>query len=431
LSEKRDILPPEASDVIFMGAIAAIFRGDLDSGLSNIASLAAEGYERAAGTQAQILAYQQRWDEAADYASQFLLNPASSSSHDMYLDMWRIVVLAALHTDDWWVAKDVVSRAKKIYANAIGKKRNPRLKYLNAFAKYITAGGAALQPYQVFPKTKISKAEASALLAGLERFHIERGADERAWPHVTRREQTSREDIYNAAMDYNLPEESIACFEYCQTAPDGYNQRLFLAKAFAMAGEKESAKQMVNLASDAYIPYDLADLLPISVWWDPDCRKIGPQIRLDKLLLRKRKTTIEGFHKIAIDKMAAISSHEEHLRLMSGQASFADIDRWEEQLSGDPHNLDLRALLLQCYLYRVHLYTNCADQHAKHVFWVIKNAPHTPLAGDALCMLIRPGQAAHYQQGKQLWLQALRNKKTNTQCVLNAANYLRWDASGQ
>ncbi|MBS1995732.1 MAG: hypothetical protein JSS86_05445 [Cyanobacteria bacterium SZAS LIN-2] len=431
MDEKREILPPEASDVIFMGAIAAIFRGDLESGLPHIAGLAAEGYERAAGTQAQIAAYQNDWAEAGDYAGQMLLNPASGASHDMYLDMWRILALSAIHRGDWLDANEVVETARKIYANAFSNKKHPRLKYLNTFAKFITTGGGGELPYPIFPKPHIDHSEATSLLAGLESYHIERSSCTRAWPTETMKATAARQDIYNAAMDYYLPAESVGCYEHCKIAPEGYNQRLFLAKALVMAGAKQEAKQILQLASDAYIPHDLGDLMPVGALWDPDCRKIVQHIQVDKLLLRKRKTAVGGIHKINVDKIAAINSRNEHLRLLSEQASFADIHRWEEQISGDTFNLDLRTLLLHCYRDRIKLYTDCAQQHARHVLWVIKNAPATALAGDALCHLTMPGQAAYYQQGKAAWLDVLRRKKTTSQMVLNAANYLRYDASGE
>jgi hypothetical protein len=231
-------------------------------------------------------------------------------------------------------------------------------------------------------------------------------------------------------MDYNLPQNSVDVFKFCKEPPEGYNQLLFLAKALMLAGAKNDANEILETAINTYVPHDLADVLPVAAFWDPTCREIAPLIRANKVLLRKRKFPVEGLYKIPADKLAAINSRNKHLLHLAKQASFIDIERWEEQLAGDEQNFDLRTLLVICYCERIPNYTECAGWHAKHVFWIINNAPHTMFAGDHYCMLINRGQAAYYKKGKELWLKTLRKSGTTTQIVRNAAQYLRYDAMG-
>jgi hypothetical protein len=455
LSERQESLPPAANDVVFIGAIAAIFRGDLETGIGNISALADEGYERAAATYAQLLAYQGRWEEAGEYAGIFLLNPASGSSHDMYLDAWRLLTLSAMHTGQWEEAINVVSQAKSIYANAITKKKNPRLKYLNVFSKFIRTGGSILGnagntgntgnasnangsvsghtealPYPIFPATTFDATSAEQHFATLERYHIDCGEAARAWPQNHLQEVSARQDLYTAAMDYNLPQKNVGFYRHCKTPPEGYNQLLFLAKSLVLDGAKSDAREVLEMAVNAYIPHDLANILPVAVFWDPSCRVIAPLIRADKVFSNKLKKPVKSLHKIHTDKIAAIDSRNQHLLQLAKQASFTDIHQWEEQLAGDEGNIDLRKLLIICYRDRITQYLECAEKHAKHVFWIIQKAPQSTLAGDDYCMLINRGQTAYYKRGKELWLNTLRKPGSTTQMVRNAAQYLRYDASG-
>ncbi len=430
MPKSQDYLPPAANDVVFMGAVAALFRGDAQTGLANIASLANEGYERAALSYAQLLAYQGQWQEVGEHAGQFLLNPNPVCWHDLYLDAWRLLALSAMHTGDWKNALEVATIVKDASGTASRSKKHTRLKTVNAFQKYFVYGGKGELPFAVFAATTPDTEESSHLYNSLEQHYHDCAKITRSRSHTDLYEAAIRQDLYTAAMDYNLPHKTAELFKKSKAPPDGYNQLLFLAKALSLAEEKKDARQMLEQAISIYVPCDIVDVLPVSAHWDPILRHLIPTIKTDNILARERKTKLEWLHKVPSSKSALAATRNKHLLLMAEQASFIDIHRWEEQLAGDPANLDLRKLLIICYQDRISHYTECVHLHAKHVFWVIEHAPQTVFAGDDYCMLIHKDQKLYYEKGKTLWLKVLRKAGTTTQMVRNAAHYLRYDTDG-
>jgi hypothetical protein len=97
----------------------------------------------------------------------------------------------------------------------------------------------------------------------------------------------------------------------------------------------------------------------------------------------------------------------------------------ESRQPGDEQNISLRTLLIACYYNRISDYLECSELHAKHVLWIIENAPHIVFAGERCCMLMHESQAEYYQQGKELWQQAKQKPDAALQVFQNAIQFWR------
>ena len=94
----------------------------------------------------------------------------------------------------------------------------------------------------------------------------------------------------------------------------------------------------------------------------------------------------------------------------------------EHTLVSEPENLDVRMRLVRYYFLQA-----MPPQRAKHIFWMIEHHPESNLHATGRLMLqprLNPlNTPALYEQGKLLWLNALKRQPENRPILINAARY--------
>ena len=332
-------------------------------------------------TYAQLLAYQSQWEGVLDNCSELLLMPKMARSYDNYLNMWRLLALASEQTGEWSQAKEVCQKVATNYQRENYSADFPLVAMLQSFTQYIDVCGVGPRPYLTFPDLSTHSTDCARYFDMLKSFHEYAAEFYRAWSDPSLSDLDVIEDLYSAAMDYSLSKETVDSYEKCKRVPRGFNQRLFLARALALAGRRSQAALIFEQAIAAYVIDGTGDILPVAALWDETCLRLLSAIRIDQVL-RNLSTRPPGDFRLP----TALSKQEQN-ELLAGQATFVDLKRWEDQLKGDPKNVELRRQLMCAYKGRLNRYRDCANWHAEHVLWLLLNDHGSDLLRDSICLL--------------------------------------------
>ncbi len=99
--------------------------------------------------------------------------------------------------------------------------------------------------------------------------------------------------------------------------------------------------------------------------------------------------------------------------------SLADL---EKQVAAAPNDVALRARILDAYFLERSPEARAA--RARHVLWVIANAPESKVADTPHCQLFPYSEPEAYQEGKDLWLAHVEKEPVSLDVIWNAAQYL-------
>jgi len=105
-------------------------------------------------------------------------------------------------------------------------------------------------------------------------------------------------------------------------------------------------------------------------------------------------------------------------RLTAGQA--ASLEKRVEQDSSD---IDSRTQLLSYYFRKQIEDSSAREAHQKHILWLIQNSPESEVLATPCGLLYGKLNAVAYSEGKDAWINQLKNNPENLNVIENAAKY--------
>lgn len=115
------------------------------------------------------------------------------------------------------------------------------------------------------------------------------------------------------------------------------------------------------------------------------------------------------------------SKGEKRRRLVTPKRAEA----YELQLATDPRNLETRAELLDYYAMQAFHSDNALSEQARHVFWIIENAPDAEIASSPFMNF--PGRAQEEpfsEKAERLWREQVKARPENANVLGHAAFFL-------
>jgi len=103
------------------------------------------------------------------------------------------------------------------------------------------------------------------------------------------------------------------------------------------------------------------------------------------------------------------------------------INALERYLVENPQDIDARTKLLGYYHGRQFNYESDRETVAKHVLWLINNAPDSEVLGTPYGEIHLEPKSKDYKRAKQSWLRNVEKTPEDLQVLYNAAEFFKWD----
>ena len=111
------------------------------------------------------------------------------------------------------------------------------------------------------------------------------------------------------------------------------------------------------------------------------------------------------------------------LARLGGQLNSTEKASLEEQVTGNPNDIDARTKLLGYYFIKGRQDPDAKAARHRHVRWLIENAPESEVLGLPYSQLNQVFERESYDRCKQAWLSILKESPENLAALRNAARF--------
>jgi len=140
-------------------------------------------------------------------------------------------------------------------------------------------------------------------------------------------------------------------------------------------------------------------------------------------MLIKMMTYLLVLSSVAISGELCCAADAHRLAMEGGQMESAEKDELEARVAQSPEDLESRTKLLGYYFRKGRQDADAKAAKARHVIWLIHNAPAAEVLGLPYGQLDKILETDAYEQAKQAWLAVLGDTPEDLAAVKNAARY--------